>query len=182
MSKLELILNRLNVTVDEPTMKELELIMAGKKKGLVIPTLKDFNEYFEFKGYSLVLAEKSYNYYNEHGWKDSKGSPVVNWKQKVSANWFKDEYKVKKKEVVEVPILIHLIKPEYTGVQKMKCKLINREKVNVESLPDEQRGWYDEAKIWYDSFIDSLVQKVCLKTPLSDYEKRVLQNYEKFPL
>lgn len=182
MTKLEQILARLNITVDEPTMKELELIMAGKKKGLVIPTLKDFNEYFELKGYSLVLAEKAYQYYNDFGWKDSKGSPVVNWKQKVSANWFKDEYKVKKKEVIDIPILIHLIKPEYTGVQKMKCKLINREKVNVESLPDEQRSWYDEAWYWYMSYIGNLQHRLLENTPLNDYEKRVLDNFNNFPL
>jgi hypothetical protein len=176
--KLIQILEVLKVSVDAETERELELIMAGKKKSsFKAPTLAEFNEYVLSKGYNLILAEKAYKHYAEHGWKDAKGSPVVNWKQKVSTNWFRDEYKLKVKEVYDQPIRISNFTPEMSLLEKFKVKLLNREKINVDSLPDEHRIAYQQAKSMYDVFIVVLKDK----TVLNDYEKRVLDNFNKFP-
>ena len=38
-------------------------------------------------------GEFVWNYYNDADWFDSKGNPVLNWKQKMRSVWFKNEYK-----------------------------------------------------------------------------------------
>ena len=176
--KLSQILELLNVSVDAETERELELIMAGKKKSTFkAPTLAEFNEYVLSKGYNLILAEKAYKHYSEHDWRDAKGSPVVNWKQKVSTNWFRDEFKLVKKEVYDQPIRIHNFTPDMSLYDKFKVKLVNRERINVDSLPDEHRIEYEKAKGMYDAFIEAIK----CKQILTDYEKRVLDNYNQFP-
>lgn len=63
------------------------------KKEFVPPALQEVIDFFRVNGYNEAGAKKAYQYYSVAGWKDSKGKPVVNWKQKMIANWFKDEYK-----------------------------------------------------------------------------------------
>jgi len=63
------------------------------KKGFVPPTLDEVKEYFKEKGYSAAGAAKAYEYYSVADWADGRGNKVKNWKQKMLANWFKDEYK-----------------------------------------------------------------------------------------
>lgn len=62
------------------------------KKKFVPPTLEDVKKYIDANGQRLD-AEHIFKYYNDAGWKDSKGSQVLNWKQKIRGVWFKPEEK-----------------------------------------------------------------------------------------
>lgn len=68
-------------------------IGAKKKKEFVAPSIEDVEFYFVSNGYTKAAAHRAWNYYNAGGWKDSSGKPVINWKQKMIAVWFKDENK-----------------------------------------------------------------------------------------
>jgi hypothetical protein len=57
------------------------------------PTLQDVKSYFAEKGYKVEVGIRAFEYYDSAGWKDSKGNPVRNWKQKMIAVWMKDENK-----------------------------------------------------------------------------------------
>ena len=46
------------------------------------PSLEDVRAYCQERG-NTVDAEKFWTYYDAGGWKDAKGNPVRNWKQKV---------------------------------------------------------------------------------------------------
>lgn len=59
------------------------------KKGFTPPTLEDVTAYCRERGNS-VDPKQFYDYYNEGGWKDQSGKPVLNWKQKMIAVWEKD--------------------------------------------------------------------------------------------
>jgi hypothetical protein len=60
------------------------------------PTLEDVVRYFTDNGYREELGRRAYDYYEAGEWKDRNGREVKNWKQKMNANWFKDEYKISK--------------------------------------------------------------------------------------
>lgn len=80
----------------KPTEKWTNAFKKPKKeakKGFVPPTLDEVKEYFKEKGYSAAGATKAYEYYSVADWADGRGNKVKNWKQKMLANWFKDEYK-----------------------------------------------------------------------------------------
>lgn len=62
-----------------------------------IPTLHETIEYFAEKGYSKEAAEKFWNYYDSGKWKDSKGKPVLSWRQKAQSVWFTPENRQEKK-------------------------------------------------------------------------------------
>jgi len=64
------------------------------KKEFTPPSLDEVVSFFIAKGYSKEGAKKAYDYYTLGEWKDGKGNQVKNWKQKMFANWFKDEYKI----------------------------------------------------------------------------------------
>ena len=64
-----------------------------EKKVFIPPTENDVIDYFNTKGYREDVARKVFEYYDTAGWKDSTGKPVLNWKQKMIAVWFKDENK-----------------------------------------------------------------------------------------
>lgn len=53
-----------------------------KKKGFSPPTLEEVEEYCRQRK-NNVDAKRFYDYFSEGEWKDSKGQPVKNWKQKV---------------------------------------------------------------------------------------------------
>ena len=61
------------------------------------PSMEEMVKYFLEHGYSQIIAEKAFRYYDLGKWHDAKGNRVLNWKQKVSNNWFKPEYKVQEK-------------------------------------------------------------------------------------
>lgn len=65
------------------------------------PTREEVKAYFAEKGLS-VDADKFYDYYNEGGWKDSKGETVKNWKQK-ALTWQQHEKPSKRLELNTVP-------------------------------------------------------------------------------
>mgnify|MGYP006266661081 CR=1 FL=1 len=65
------------------------------KKQFIPPSLTDMIDFFKSKGFNEQGAKKAHEYYSLGDWKDSKGKPVINWKQKMVANWFRDEYKLK---------------------------------------------------------------------------------------
>lgn len=51
------------------------------------PTLSEVEDYFLEKGSTIEAAKKAFEYYDVADWKDSKGKPVKNWKQKMLAVW-----------------------------------------------------------------------------------------------
>lgn len=65
---------------------------VGEKENK-IPTVEMVEIYFVENGYSAEVGKKAFRYYNDAGWKDSRGQKVLNWKQKMQSVWFKDENK-----------------------------------------------------------------------------------------
>jgi len=66
-----------------------------KTKVFIAPTIEEIKSYFKENGYTENSGSKAFNYYSVADWKDSKGNPVLNWKQKMQSVWFKDENKDK---------------------------------------------------------------------------------------
>jgi len=65
--------------------REKELEKEGKKEArtrFTPPTLEDVKAYC-FERNSPVDPKQFFEYFSEGGWKDSKGNPVRNWKQKL---------------------------------------------------------------------------------------------------
>lgn len=60
------------------------------------PTVEEVEMFFEANGYTQESARKAYAYYADGNWRDSKGNPVLNWKQKCRAVWFKPENEAQK--------------------------------------------------------------------------------------
>ena len=60
------------------------------------PTVEEVEMFFEANGYTQESARKAYAYYADGNWLDSKGNPVLNWKQKCRAVWFKPENEAQK--------------------------------------------------------------------------------------
>ena len=89
--------------VKESKVKERKVNKRKVKEEVVFipPIVEDVLNYFEENGYSREVANKAYHYYNNLGWKNSKGNQVVNWKNAMLNNWFKDENKKK----VQAPII-----------------------------------------------------------------------------
>lgn len=87
---------------NEAVLRSSEANEANKRKGkerkgnvFVPPSIDDVKEYFKEKGYTEVSAETAFEYYNSNDWCDRNGNKVTAWKQKMVANWFKPEYKIK---------------------------------------------------------------------------------------
>lgn len=76
------------------------------KKEFTPPSLEEVVSFFIAKGYSKEGAKKAYDYYTIGEWKDTNGKVVKNWKQKMFANWFKDEYKIKPTHTMYKPLNI----------------------------------------------------------------------------
>lgn len=66
-----------------------------KQKVFVRPEIKDVIHFFLENGYTEQSAIKAYQHYHLAEWTDTSGKPVLNWKQKMNSNWFKDENKIK---------------------------------------------------------------------------------------
>jgi hypothetical protein len=58
------------------------------------PQILEVEKFFFENGFKREAGKKAFEYYSEAGWKDSKGSQVKNWKQKMRGVWFKDENKI----------------------------------------------------------------------------------------
>jgi hypothetical protein len=65
-----------------------------KRKPFTPPTLDDVKSYFVENGYDPAMGIKAWMGYDAANWFDSKGDPVLNWKQKMINVWFKNEYKI----------------------------------------------------------------------------------------
>lgn len=63
------------------------------KKKFIPPSLDDVKEFVSTCGHSID-AEKVFRYYDDAGWKDSRGTQVKNWKQKIRGVWCRDENKI----------------------------------------------------------------------------------------
>lgn len=74
----------------------------GNKKKRIQPTVEDVIKYFSENGYPESYARKVFKYYAENNWHDSNGKKVIAWKQKVQANWFKEDKK-SPTNVVQMP-------------------------------------------------------------------------------
>ena len=67
-----------------------------EKNKFIAPTIQEVIAYFEINGYPSTHATHVFNYYADANWKDSKGQPVRNWKQKMRGVWFDEKYKTQK--------------------------------------------------------------------------------------
>jgi hypothetical protein len=66
-----------------------------ERNGVFIPpTVSAVMDYFFTNGYAPEAGKKAWGYYDAANWTDSAGKPVINWKQKVRGNWFRDAFKV----------------------------------------------------------------------------------------
>lgn len=65
-----------------------------KSKSFSPPSLDEFKKYFVDNGYSIEIAERSFNGYDVADWHDSEGKRIKNWKQKCQHVWFKPENKL----------------------------------------------------------------------------------------
>jgi hypothetical protein len=74
---------------------------ARKKKPFVKPTLEEVENYFEENGYKKEIGKKAWMGYDTANWFDSKGDPILNWKQKMINVWFKEENKNNKQVIPE---------------------------------------------------------------------------------
>lgn len=66
------------------------------KKEFSPPTVEDMIQFFKEKNFPESLARKVFAYYNTTNdkginWHDSRGKPILNWKQKCIAVWMKEE-------------------------------------------------------------------------------------------
>lgn len=68
-------------------------VNVNKKIRFVAPTLQEVEQFFTENNYKIETARHAFHYYNEAGWKDSRGKAIQNWKQKMRGVWFKDENK-----------------------------------------------------------------------------------------
>lgn len=66
-----------------------------KRKSFKVPTIEEVRNFFAENGFDPDFGETRWHYYNDADWFDSKGNPVLNWKQKMRSVWFKDEHKPK---------------------------------------------------------------------------------------
>jgi hypothetical protein len=66
-----------------------------KKKPATAPTLEEVKEYFKKEGYQEDAAIRFHKYYEALDWYDNQGRPVLRWKGKAIATWFKPEMKLK---------------------------------------------------------------------------------------
>lgn len=74
------------------------------------PTVKEIEEYAFETGYD-VDAEQIHDYYSMNDWRDSKNTPIKNWKMKLRAVWFKPELKSKNFSIPKI-VLKHRLNIE----------------------------------------------------------------------
>ena len=90
--------NRKNIckSYDEHMENENEIIIKNRKrKPFIRPTIDEVKKFFNENGYEPKVGEDKWHYYNDANWFDSRGNPVLNWKQKMRSVWFRPENKKK---------------------------------------------------------------------------------------
>lgn len=71
-----------------------------KTNAFIPPTIDEVREYCEERNKG-VDYQKFFEYYSIADWKDSRGNPIKNWKQKMIANWEREiVVKPKKEDIV----------------------------------------------------------------------------------
>ena len=99
----------LNVTKGEPNVNDnvndnVNVNVNGNvnaNKRFTPPSLEDVIAYCDERK-NNVNAQRFYDYHNIAGWKDSKGNPVKNWKQKMIANWESKAVKPEQTDIIPV--------------------------------------------------------------------------------
>jgi hypothetical protein len=81
---------------ENPKPKTSKKVTTPKKE-FIPPTVEQVVSYFTEQGYIASAGVKAWKYYNVADWTDSKGTKIMNWKQKMQGVWFKDENKDKSK-------------------------------------------------------------------------------------
>lgn len=112
--------------VKESKVKESKEEKKKVKKKFIPPTIFEFENYFIENGFSKELANRAFMGYHVADWFDSKGNPVLNWKQKCLNVWFKEENKEKncaKKE-------------NHNGTAKQNTEDRRQSVANLENLAD----------------------------------------------
>lgn len=92
------------VVSDKEVDKEEDKKHIGRTK-FTPPTLEEVQAYCKERG-NKVDAKAFFDYFTTGGWKDSKGNPVKNWKQKI-ITWEKFEPKDKPKKENTFNQMIH---------------------------------------------------------------------------
>ena len=85
---------RKNRESEKTYVPHMETVTVTKADIFKKPDLKNVMDYFVANGYKPDIGAKAFSYYETSGWKDSKGKPVKNWKQKMIGVWFKPENKI----------------------------------------------------------------------------------------
>jgi len=111
-----------NTILDNSILDNSIIDKEGTKK-FVPPTIDEVINYFNEKGYSTESGRKAFEYYNVSGWKDSRGKPVKNWKQKMQGVWFKDENKTIVKVVDTQALSRPMTDEEYEQYVRPKLNL-----------------------------------------------------------
>jgi len=65
-----------------------------KKKPFSPPTPEEVQNYFFENGFTKEAGLDAWKYYDAGNWKDSRGTQVKAWKQKMRGVWFKSENKI----------------------------------------------------------------------------------------
>lgn len=78
-------------TINDNTINDNKKKKYKKENSFIKPTLNDVKDFFLSKGFNEDYAEMAFDYYDSADWKDSRGSKVVNWKQKMIANWLNSD-------------------------------------------------------------------------------------------
>ncbi len=88
--------NRKNISKSYVNHMETITETINKKrkcKPFKAPIIEEVIQYFDENGYCKEVAEKAFKFYDAANWFDSKGKPVLNWKQKMQSVWFVEENK-----------------------------------------------------------------------------------------
>jgi len=64
-------------------------LLSTKKSKFIPPTLEEITAYCIQRN-NGVDPQKIFDYYSSNDWKDSKGQPIKNWKQKIIGVWERD--------------------------------------------------------------------------------------------
>ena len=89
--------NAMRTQCDGNAIKESKVNKRKVKEDIFMPPIvEDVLNYFDENGYSKEAATKAFNYYNNLGWKNSKGNQVLNWKNTMLNNWFTPQNEKKK--------------------------------------------------------------------------------------
>lgn len=91
-------INKTDIIKTEILYTGAQKTKKSKSKKFIPPELSEVIQFFLDNNYSKEQAVNAFNYYVDGNWTDARGKPVINWKQKMRANWFKEDKKTKRQE------------------------------------------------------------------------------------